>query len=72
MAKKDDTIEVKGTIDEALPGTKFRVRLENDLEVIATIAGKMRKFRIRLGVGDEVKVEVSTYDLTKGRITYRY
>jgi translation initiation factor IF-1 len=72
MAKKDDIIEVKGTIDEALPGTKFRVRLENDHEIIATIAGKMRKFRIRLGVGDEVKVEVSTYDLTKGRITYRY
>ncbi|PIY93045.1 MAG: translation initiation factor IF-1, partial [Candidatus Magasanikbacteria bacterium CG_4_10_14_0_8_um_filter_42_12] len=49
-----------------------RVRLENDHEVISTIAGKMRKFRIRLGVGDEVKVEISTYDLTKGRITYRY
>jgi len=65
-------IEVKGVIEEALPGTKFRVRLENDHEVISTIAGKMRKFRIRLGVGDEVKVEISTYDLTKGRIVYRY
>ena len=72
MAKNDDMIEVKGVIEEALPGTKFRVRLENDHEVIATIAGKMRKFRIRLGVGDEVKLEISTYDLTKGRIVYRY
>ncbi|PIR03481.1 MAG: translation initiation factor IF-1 [Candidatus Magasanikbacteria bacterium CG11_big_fil_rev_8_21_14_0_20_43_7] len=72
MAKTDDMIEVKGVIEEALPGTKFRVRLENDHEVISTIAGKMRKFRIRLGVGDEVKVEISTYDLTKGRIVYRY
>ncbi len=72
MAKADDMIEAKGVIDEALPGTKFRVRLENDHIVIATIAGKMRKFRIRLGVGDEVKLEISTYDLTKGRIVYRY
>ena len=72
MAKNEDMIEARGVIEEALPGTKFRVRLENDHEVISTIAGKMRKFRIRLGVGDEVKVEISTYDLTKGRITYRY
>ena len=72
MAKKDDIIEVRGVVDEALPGAKFRVRLENEHEVIATIAGKMRKFNIRLGVGDEVRVEMSTYDLTKGRITYRF
>ncbi|PIZ95297.1 MAG: translation initiation factor IF-1 [Candidatus Magasanikbacteria bacterium CG_4_10_14_0_2_um_filter_37_12] len=72
MAKKDDIIEVRGVVDEALPGAKFRVRLENDHEVIATIAGKMRKFNIRLSVGDEVRVEMSTYDLTKGRITYRF
>lgn len=72
MAKTDETIEAKGVIEEALPGTKFRVRLENDHEIMATIAGKMRKFRIRLGVGDEVKLEISTYDLSKGRIVYRY
>ena len=72
MPKKNDTIEVRGSIDEALPGAKFRVRLENDHEVIATIAGKMRKFNIRLTVGDEVRVEMSPYDLSKGRITYRF
>lgn len=69
---KEDIIEARGTIEEALPGTKFRVILENDHEIIATIAGKMRKFNIRLSVGDEVKLEISPYDLTKGRITYRF
>ena len=64
-------IQVKGVIEEALPGIKFRVRLENDLTVIATISGKMRRGRIRLVNGDEVSVELSPYDLTKGRIVYR-
>ncbi len=65
-------MEMRGTIDELLPGATFRVKLENGHEVIAHLAGKMRMNRIRLGVGDEVKVEMTPYDLTKGRITYRY
>lgn len=65
-------MEMRGTIDELLPGATFRVKLENGHEVIAHLAGKMRMNRIRLGAGDEVKVEMTPYDLTKGRITYRY
>jgi len=72
MAKNADVIEVRGTIDELLPGAHFRVKLENDLEITAHIAGKLRMNRIRLGVGDEVKVEITPYDLKKGRITYRF
>lgn len=72
MATKNDVIVVKGTIDELLPGATFRVKLENDLEIIAHLSGKMRMNRIKLGVGDEVKVELTPYDLTKGRITYRF
>ncbi len=72
MAKEKDVLEVRGTIEEALPGATFRVRLENDHEIMAHMAGKLRRFRIRLGVGDEVKVELTPYDLTKGRITYRF
>ncbi len=70
MAKKD-AIVVNGTIDEVLPGGTFRVRLENEHEIIAHLGGKMRMHRIRLGVGDDVRVEMTPYDLTKGRITYR-
>ena len=72
MSKKNDVLEVRGTIDELLPGATFRVKLENDHEIIAHLAGKMRMNRIRLGVGDEIKVELTPYDLTKGRITYRF
>jgi len=72
MGNKDDVIVVKGTIDELLPGATFRIKLENDLEIIAHLSGKMRMNRIKLGVGDEVKVELTPYDLTKGRITYRF
>lgn len=72
MGTKDDVIVVKGMIDELLPGATFRVKLENDLEIIAHLSGKMRMNRIKLGVGDEVKVELTPYDLTKGRITYRF
>lgn len=68
---KEDKIVLEGMIDEVLPGAKFRVKLENDHEVIAYLGGKMQKFRIRLGVGDKVRVELTPYDLTKGRITYR-
>lgn len=69
---KTDQLEVRGRIDEVLPGAKFRVVLENGHEVIAHLSGKMRVNNIRLGVGDEVKVEMTPYDLTKGRITYRF
>ena len=72
MVKNSDAVEIRGTIEELLPGATFRIKLENDHEVIAHLAGKMRMNRIRLGIGDEVKVEFSPYDLTKGRITYRF
>lgn len=71
MGKKDNVLEVRGVIEELLPSGMFRVRLENEHEVIAHLSGKMRMNRIRLGIGDEVKVEMTPYDLTKGRITYR-
>jgi len=71
MATQKDVIEVRGIIEELLPGALFRVRLENDHEVIAHLSGKMRKFRIRLGIGDDVKMEMTPYDLTKARITFR-
>ena len=69
---KTDIIEIKGTIEELLPGAKFRVKLENDHMVFAHLAGKLRKNNIRLGLGDDVKIEMTPYDLTKGRITYRF
>ena len=71
MAKEDDKLVVEGTVIEALPGTQFRVRLENGHEVVAYLSGKMRKFYIRILLGDRVKVEMSPYDLTRGRITFR-
>jgi translation initiation factor IF-1 len=72
MPANKDFVEVRGVIDEVLPGATFRVNLENGHAVIAHLAGKLRMNRIMLGVGDEVKVEMTPYDLTKGRITYRY
>jgi translation initiation factor IF-1 len=71
MASKKDVIVVEGAVEEVLPGAKFRVLLENDHEVMAYLAGKMRRFKIRIGVGDRVRIEMTPYDLTKGRITYR-
>lgn len=68
---KEDAIEVQGVVEEALPNATFRVKLENDHEVLAHISGKMRKFRIRVLPGDKVTVELSPYDLSRGRITYR-
>ncbi|PJA90548.1 MAG: translation initiation factor IF-1, partial [Candidatus Magasanikbacteria bacterium CG_4_9_14_3_um_filter_32_9] len=59
-------LEIRGTIEELLPGATFRVKLENEHEVLAHLSGKMRINRIRLGVGDEVKVEMTPYDLKKG------
>lgn len=71
MAKEEDKIQVEGTVIEALPGTQFRVRLESGHEVLAYLSGKMRKYYIRILLGDKVRVEMSPYDLTRGRIVYR-
>nr|HID12464.1 translation initiation factor IF-1 [Anaerolineae bacterium] len=70
--KKEDKIEVEGTVIEALPATQFRVRLDSGHEVLAYLSGKMRKYYIRILLGDRVRVELSPYDLTRGRIVYRY
>jgi len=72
MAKKEEKIVLEGTVIEALKGTQFRVQLDNDHVVLAYLSGKMRRYYIRILLGDRVKVEVSPYDLTRGRITYRY
>ena len=69
---KEDLIKQDGVITEALSNAMFRVRLENGHEILATISGKMRMHYIRILPGDKVTVEMSAYDLTRGRITYRY
>ena len=69
---KDELMEFTGTVKELLPNAMFRVQLDNDPEIIAHTAGKMRKFRIRVLAGDRVTVEMTPYDLTKGRITFRH
>ena len=69
MAK--DVIEIEGTILESMPNAMFRVKLENDHEIVAHISGKIRKNFIRILPGDRVKVEMTPYDLSKGRITFR-
>ena len=69
MAK--DVIEIEGTILESMPNAMFRVKLENDHEILAHISGKIRKNFIRILPGDKVKVEMTPYDLSRGRITYR-
>ena len=68
---KEEQIEMEGVVVETLPNTKFRVELENGHIVTAHISGKMRKHNIRINTGDKVTVELTPYDLTKGRITYR-
>jgi translation initiation factor IF-1 len=70
--EKEKPIEVEGRVTECLPNAMFRVKLENEHEVLSHISGKMRKYFIRILPGDRVKLEMSPYDLTKGRITYRY
>ena len=69
---KQEAIELEGTVAEVLPSAMFRVDLQNGHRLLATTAGKMRKFRIRILAGDRVTVEVSPYDLTRGRITFRH
>ena len=69
---KEEKIEMEGEITEALPNTMFRVKLDNGHEVLGHISGKMRRHYIRILPGDRVKIELSPYDLDRGRITYRY
>jgi translation initiation factor IF-1 len=71
VAKKEDALEVDGVVTQALANTRFKVEIEGGHEVLAHVAGKMRKNFIRIVPGDRVRVELSPYDLTKGRITYR-
>lgn len=71
MAKKDDVIEMEGRVEEVLPNTQFIVTLDNGHQVKAHVSGKIRMNNIRILPGDRVTVELSTYDLTRGRITYR-
>lgn len=68
---KDDVIELEGTVVDTLPNTTFNVELENGHKILAHVSGKIRKNYIRILLGDKVKVEMSPYDMTKGRITFR-
>nr|WP_076388993.1 translation initiation factor IF-1 [Vaginimicrobium propionicum] len=72
MAKKEGALELEGTVTEALPNAMFRVELDNGHKVLATISGKMRQHYIRILPRDRVVVELSPYDLTRGRIVYRH
>ena len=72
MSTKEEAIEVEGTVIEPLPNAMFRVKLENGHVVLAHISGKMRKFFIKILPGDKVKMELSPYDLNRGRIVFRY
>jgi translation initiation factor IF-1 len=69
---KEELVEVEGTVTEVLPNAVFRVRLENGVEVLAYASGKMRKFRIRILAGDRVSLEMSPYDFSKARISFRH
>lgn len=71
MSTKDDLLELEGEVEEVLPNAMFRVRINENYLVTAVINGRMRQNRIQILLGDKVRLEVSTYDLTKGRITYR-
>jgi len=71
MAKTEEKIVVEGTVTEAMPSTTFRVQLDNGHMVLAYLSGRLRKYYIRILLGDRVKVELSPYDLTRGRIVYR-
>ena len=71
MSKAEDTVEMAGVVEEVLPGAMFRVRLENKALVLGHISGRMRQNRIQILLGDRVRTELSVYDLSKCRITYR-
>ena len=72
MSEKEEAIEVQGTVVEPLPNAMFRVEMENGHKVLAHVSGKMRMHHIRIMLGDKVTMELSPYDLTRGRITYRF
>jgi translation initiation factor IF-1 len=72
MANKEEKFQQEGVVVEALPGTQFKVELENGHEIIAYLSGKMRRYYIRVLLGDRVTVEMSPYDMTKGRIVFRH
>ena len=72
MAKQEDKVEVEGTVVEALPNTQFMVELDNGHKILSYLSGKMRKYYIRIALGDRVKVEMSMYDHSRGRIIYRH
>ncbi len=72
MSKNKDFIEIRGVVSELLPNLTFRVKLENGHEILAHLSGRMRMNKIRILPGDEVKVEMTPYDLSKGRITFRF
>lgn len=72
MAKNDDTIEMEGEVQEVLPGSKFRVKLDNNVVVLGHLSGRMRTNNIRVLMGDKVKVQITPYDLSKCRIEYRH
>ncbi len=69
---KEETIDMEGVVNEVLPDTRFRITLDNGHPIIAYLSGKMRKHRIRILAGDKVSIELTPYDLTKGRITFRH
>ncbi len=69
---KEEPIELEGVVNEVLPNANFRVGLSNGHEILAYLSGKMRKHYIRVLEGDQVTVEISPYDMTRGRVTYRY
>ena len=71
MSKSDDVIEFEGQIVDVLPGQSFKVELENEHIVVCYTSGRLRKNRIRLVLGDQVRIEMTPYDMTKGRVTYR-
>jgi translation initiation factor IF-1 len=71
MSKKEDLLELEGSIDEVLPGNMFRVKLENNSVITCYTNGRLRQNKIKIILGDKVRVEISVYDLSKGRITYR-
>lgn len=69
---KEELVEFEGVVTQVLPDTRYRVTLTNDVEIVAYVSGKMKQFRIKILAGDRVTLEMSPYDLTKGRITYRH
>ncbi len=72
LANPEDKLEIEGVVTEALPNTMFKVRLDNGHEVLAYLSGRMKKYYIKVLLGDRVRVELTPYDLTRGRITYRH